>query len=148
MTESTSVICPVCHRTCGSGTGLSSHMRSMHREEWRRQQEQQIEPATPFRGARPAVPPPSPPSSNGIRWEEPPTRRAGTGGRLIDTLTPVVVELRRNPGKWARIREFGAKGSASASRKPIAAAFPDLELRAAATSTGSAIWARYVEPEG
>jgi hypothetical protein len=145
MPEAQSVICDICHRTCGSGPGLASHVRSMHPVDWRIQQEAK---ATPSRGARPlvpvpSVPPPSPAAANGIVWEEPPKR--GRRARLVDELTPIVVELRRNPGRWARLREFGAKGSASASRKPIGVAFPDLELRSASTANGSAIWARYVE---
>ena len=147
MTTTQSVQCDVCRRMIGSAPGLVSHMKAMHPNEWRIQQEATLSRALPFRGARPVVPPPPAPAPNGVtvRWEDPPAR--GRAARVVEELTPIVRELRRNPGTWARIREFGAKGSASSSRKPIAAAFPDLELRASATASGSAIWARFVEPE-
>lgn len=146
MPESTSVICPVCQRTCGSGTGLSSHMRSMHRAEWERENEAAMERATPSRGARPAVPPPlPPPPANGIRWEEPPASRVGKTAKVLAEVRALVIELKRNPGKWARIKDYASASGAGSIRTKLVAAFPDVEFVARKLDDGSAIWARFVE---
>lgn len=144
-----SVICPHCRRTCGSGPGLASHVRSMHPTEWRREQEAR---ATPSRGARPlasvpSVPPPSP-SSNGngsIVWEEPPPMRRARARIFELELTPLIVELKRHPGDWGRIKEYPNSKAASAGASAARKLFPDVEFVARGLKAGSAIWARFVE---
>lgn len=144
MTTAT-VICDVCKRGIGSATGLVAHMKSMHPNEWRIQQETR---ALPHRGARPpasipSVPPPSPPSSNGVRWEEPPLRDARA--RTVREFQPLAVELRRHPGQWARFKDWTSKSGAHAGMKALRDDFPDMEFRASQIDGGSALWARFPE---
>lgn len=137
-----SVECPYCARRCGSGPGLASHIRSMHPEHARA--------ADPL-PARPAVPPPArpadqtPPRSDddGLVWEEPPAYRKSFG----DIFGPKVVALKRRPGEWARVHEYPKPSSAQGSTAKLRKLFPDIQWRAAKHGSGSAIWARYVEPE-
>lgn len=135
------VICPICHRSCAAAAGLASHMRAMHRDEWRRQLE--AEAAQPS-ATRPSVPPPSP-SSNGVRWEDPPVPTNGRNAthRIVEAVVP---ELKRNEGRWARLLDFKGPTSASGHATGLKKAFPDIEIIGRKVGSGSAIFARYVEP--
>lgn len=46
-----------------------------------------------------------------IKWQDPPERGSWIGG----TLTPIVAALKKNPGKWALVRE---KVSSSSAQTP------------------------------
>ena len=102
----------------------------------------------PTRGAL-AVVPEAPPESNGIVWEDPPGARTGRNG--IDTIiAPLVIELRRNPGKWARLKTFDRKQGASSAKNGLGkrGTYPDIEFVGRSLPDGtSALYGRYVGAE-
>lgn len=114
----TATICKHCGRGCAGPQGLASHLRSMHPE---------------------TLPGWIAPKSE-LVWEDPPAR-----GRplLADEVRSDVEELRRNPGRWAKVRTYPAPSSAAACRPCLIAAYPDIEWRASRTADGgSAIYGR------
>lgn len=71
-----------------------------------------------------------------------------SGPRLFGELAPVVAELKRNPGRWARLRWYKAPSSASGQVAMVRKLFPDLEIVGRKLAAGgSAIFARYVEAD-
>lgn len=123
-----SLPCPECGRGCGSKAGLMAHMRAMH-------------PDTVPASNGDTTPTPA---ADGIVWDDPPVK-----GRRTSTLVrvaPQVPQLRRHPGRWARLVDLKAKSSASSALPKLRKEFPDIEFRAARFGeVGSAVWGRYVE---
>ena len=61
-------------------------------------------------------PPPATPTVNGLVWEDPPPR--GRANSTLATIITLIPELRRNPGKWARLYTWSnASGANSAQGK-------------------------------
>lgn len=135
------LICPLCHRTIANNAGMTAHMRAMHCEEWRREQEAAASRVAGGVRVQPATPPPSP-DGNDIRWEDPPGRG---GTNPADRLRPFVPDLKRNPGKWARCIEYKGPTSAGSYAGKLKKAFPDLQIVGRRVDSGSAVFARYVE---
>lgn len=139
MTMTTSSVeCMHCGRTIGNLAGLSAHMRSMHPDKV----------GNPTNATAPAAHE-APPESNGLVWEDPPPPRTGKHSRVIASLTPLIIELKRNPGKWARLLTLPAKSSANStmSRFKKTGVFSDIEFTARVHGTGSALYGRYIEAE-
>lgn len=143
--------CPYCERTCAGGTGLSAHIRSMHPKE-----KMPVKEELKSVGTRPTFDEnlrTTPPiigkpvimeSKTELVWEDPPQR--GSQG-LGKELRPVMIELKRHPGKWARVRVFKHKSSANSAKNTLKKSHPDFEYVSAQHSTGSALWMRFVEIE-
>lgn len=95
-----------------------------------------------FRAPAGRVQPP-PTDDLGIVWEDPP------GGRsIVEEMRPIVVELRRNPGRWARVREFVKPNAASSASTQLRKEYPDIKWTPRKDGLGSILWARFVEPSG
>jgi len=86
-----------------------------------------------------------------VVWEDPPDVRRG---KKVSFDAAVLRSLKANPGRWARIDDLKSK-SAAASRTtafnkgryaPVAP--PLWEAAGRRTPTGSALYLRYVGPEG
>lgn len=119
----TAVVCKQCDppRQISSPQGLASHIRSMH-------------PAALS----------APPPSNGVRWEDPPPPQSGPRAAMAE-LARVVVELKRHPGRWARVRDFKSRSGAGSTRQRVRKEHPDCEWQARAMPEGSALFGRFVE---
>lgn len=89
-------------------------------------------------------PPPSG-SSNGIRWEVPPGR--GGANRKVERFRPLIPELKRRPGEWARLFDYDKPTGAASAATKLRQAFPDFEIVGRRVEGGSAIFARFVEAE-
>lgn len=99
---------------------------------------EQARPAAPVNGSTPA------PKAL-IAWEDPPPKRSGPTVINIEAER----ELRANPGRWARLKDYGNKTGASTAaasirkgRRGIAAG--DFEAEARVTATGSTLYVRFV----
>lgn len=130
----TSVICKHCDRQIGSPAGLTAHIKSMHPGV--------RAPLSPEH--RGSLPPPSP-SSGEMAWEDPPPKYLGKAAQAVLAAVALFPQLRRNPGRWARICEFKTQSTAFGQVKKLRESHPDIEFEARGRETGSAIWARYVE---
>jgi len=69
---------------------------------------QNAKPAAPANGDRPLASVPTPERPSVVRWEDPPPKY---GKPIIDR--DVEAEMRRNPGRWARVREYTYKTGAN-----------------------------------
>lgn len=125
------VECLHCRRNIAQAQ-LGRHMRAMHPETLNQT------------GNGATAPPPVPRliDDDGIVWEEPPTHTRG----LAAQLEPIVVKLRRQPGRWARVRECDGRTSANTQVKKARELFGDCEFRAGPHGDGSALWGRAVDP--
>lgn len=125
------VKCEYCPRSIKPGAAMEAHVRASH----------------PHMVGDQTSPPPSPPT-NGVRWEDPPETARDRGGRIIERLRPLFPELRRNPGRWARVLDYPRKQSAWSTRTVLlkSKSWPkDIELRAHRTEgDAGALFARYV----
>lgn len=121
----TAVECPHCDRLCGGPQGLAAHIRSMH----------------PAALAAHEAPPAAP--ATGLVWEDPPVANGRTPVEKL--IEPLIPELRRNPGKWARLRDFPIKSSAASAKGRLAKMphLADIQFAARITPTGSALYGRY-----
>lgn len=132
----TAVDCPHCPVQCAGPAGLASHVRSMHPEHARA-------------GGREA-PPGSPvtPASNGLVWEDPPAPRSQASS-AIQAILLAAPQLRRNPGRWAKLRSFKSSSGASSSKNGASkrAELVDIELVARKMPGGSALFGRYIEAD-
>lgn len=99
-------------------------------------------------GTAPVVDSPAPAKGGVVVWEDPPMDRAGPRARVFSQ--EVEDELRKHPGKWARVKTFEKPSSAtSAAARYRKGESPhlkkgDWELVARRVDGGSALWARYV----
>ena len=92
--------------------------------------------------AKPVKPPPVA-SSNGLVWEDPPSaRRSSQFAEILD----LIPQLRRNPGKWARLytwrNKSGANGVQTRLRKMPELADCEFVARTV-DGTKSALYGRY-----
>ena len=134
----TAVTCPHCERMCGGPAGLSAHVRSMHPAEWRASHE----PGAPIPniGGGSA-------DTNGIVWEDPPSKNGKNRDRVLAVLERLE-ELRPHPRRWARLYTWRSKSAASTvknglNKEPAAAGF---EFTARCLPDGtSAIYGRYID---
>lgn len=130
----TAVTCPHCNRTCAGPQGLASHIRSMHPD---------VARAAGATAGATGAPPDAPgaPPAHGLVWEEPPSPRRSSQYTEVLALIP---ELRRNPGRWARLytwsNKTGANGLQQRLRKDATVA--DCEFIGRITATGSALYGR------
>lgn len=138
----TAVPCPHCERSCGGPAGLAAHIRSMHPEvirEREKQLERDLHEALPETGGGAA--------SNGIVWEDPPCSRSG----VVEIIVALVPELRRNPGRWARLHVWpnktGANTNQSKLRRDERVVDIEFVARSDAKAGSSALYGRYVEAE-
>lgn len=99
-------------------------------------------------GAEPASPA-APETASVVVWEDPPRSRFGRA-RLEEEIGEAVLEqLRAHPGKWAKVRTWAVKSSASTAasriRKGEAPGLPAVEWEAVGRSVpgGSALYLRY-----
>jgi len=140
----TAVPCPHCDKTCAGPAGLASHIRSLHPEVVR-EREQQLERDL----SREAPPEPATPASNGIVWEDPPSK--GGRSKIVDDIIKLIPELRRNPGQWARLHTWtntsGANGAQTALKKREDLSDIEFVARSSTKDKASSLYGRYVEAE-
>jgi hypothetical protein len=115
----TTVACKACKATLASPGALVDHVKLNHPD---------------------ALAPPV-----AMRWEDPPPKMHGAVSKLIDELRPTILELKRNPGRWARIREYERPSSGYTTTGHLKKMFPDVEFQAHKVGDVVRIWARYVE---
>jgi hypothetical protein len=82
---------------------------------------------------------------DGLEWEDPPPKYLGKAAQAVLAAVALFPQLRRNPGRWARICEFKTQSTAFGQVKKLRESHPDIQFEARGRETGSAIWARYVE---
>lgn len=135
----TTVICKFCDRRCGNSAGLAAHVKSMHPDEWAAEVA-----AAEARDHGEA--PPVTPVSNGLVWEEPPPKRRDSAYTAIVALVP---ELRRNPGRWARLYTWSTSSGANSAQAKLRKDenLTDIEFVARSTKSDarstSALYGRY-----
>jgi len=104
----------------------------------------------------PAAPAPPPPAARGrvgrdaladtdFAWEDPPPR--GVGGRNVALVADLIPELRRNPGRWARLCIFQTDKGANSAKTSLAKVtqFSDIEFAARSNPADktSTLYGRY-----
>lgn len=125
--------CAHCPRQIKPGAAMAAHVRASHPHAVGTQS-----------------PPPSPEPRDQLRWEDPPPERKGRGFAIHAAYAAAVVELKRSPGRWARIRSFKTATGAGGSMARLKRDFPDIEFVGRRVEDGeilSAIWARFVEAD-
>lgn len=141
--------CPHCPMICAGINGLDAHIHSMHRDMVEPKGKQvfnlgaDADPRHPTkrtgRGPAPVVQ---------LVWERPPNK-VSAGESLIAALMPLIVELRRHPGEWARLVSCAAKSSAANYRNRLGKLpeFKDIDFHSSPTPDGFAVFGRFVEDE-
>lgn len=134
----TSLRCKFCDRLCGNPQGLAAHVRSMHPAEF----EAEVAAARAGHEA-----PPAPPTANGLVWEDPPPKRQ-RGAEVYDEILAFLPQLRRNPGRWARLYTWKNPSAASPVKQRLetnhAEAVADIEFVARRTGKElSALYGRF-----
>lgn len=122
----TAVRCPHCNRSCAGPAGLASHIRSMHPE--------QIEDTPPLSPPTPRVE---------LLWEDPPPRARDPWALAL--INPVLLELRANPNRWARLYTWRDAKRATAAKAQLAKRpeVADIEFSARSLPDGtSALYGR------
>lgn len=99
-----------------------------------------------------AATPPTPAQEQleaGMRWEDPPPRRNGAAVSL--PWESWARMLRRNPERWARLRDYERPAGAANTRdSPLRRRYlpkERYEVRAVRTETSSILYARYIGDE-
>jgi hypothetical protein len=80
-----------------------------------------------------------------LEWEEPPKRDRKRS--TVAKLQPLVLELKRNPGKWARLIRYKSPISASTCAQNFRKHYPDIEFTARRHDNGSDLYGRFMEEE-
>lgn len=94
--------------------------------------------------------PPAAPPQHGLVWEDPPPR--GGGNTQVFVIVALVPELRRNPGKWARLYTWKNLTGANSMQTKLRALpeLSDCEFigRSNKAAGTSALYGRYLERDG
>ena len=70
-----------------------------------------------------------------LEWEEPPGVKRRTTA-IVDRVRPMILDLKRNPKRWARLALYYSKTGAGQARKKCADEFTDCEFTARTVEDG------------